>query len=217
MTARLSDELVDALERTGDQPLRVENPRNHRLYVIVPEERFAPAPSAGSNGEWTEAKSARRFALIDKEIDGTLDPQEECEDGNTAAGDGCDAACKEEFDCAAEGGTPAGPACFFLATEATSCTDFCANEGLGYDEAATVALGSGGTDGACQTVLTLLGFTTGAVTGGGCDRGLGCWADVLHPPVPLGQGNRCTEPGTEGDAAPGTGDRRVCGCTEAQD
>lgn len=76
MTARLSDELVDALEQTGDQPLRVENPRNHRLYVIVPEERFAPAAAAGSNGEWTEAKSARRFALIDKEIDGTLDPRE---------------------------------------------------------------------------------------------------------------------------------------------
>ena len=149
--------------------------------------------------------------------DGTLDPQEECEDGNTVAGDGCDADCNEEFDCAAEGGTVSGAGCYFLATAATNCLDHCAGQGLGYDEAATVALGSGGDDLSCQTVLAALGFATGPVTGAGCDRGLGCWADLLVPPLPVGQGQRCTEPGTEGDAAPGTGDQRVCGCTEAQD
>jgi hypothetical protein len=37
MIARLPDELISELERAGDEPLRVENPRNHKLYVIVPE------------------------------------------------------------------------------------------------------------------------------------------------------------------------------------
>jgi cysteine-rich repeat protein len=149
--------------------------------------------------------------------DGTLDPQEACDDSNTAAGDGCDADCNEEFDCAGEGGTPAGPACFFFATAATSCTDFCAAEGLGYDGTATTALGSAGTDLNCQTVLGLFGFAGGTVTGAPCATGLGCWADLVVPPVPIGQGNRCTSPTTDGGAVPGAGDRRVCACNEAQD
>ena len=73
--------------------------------------------------------------------------------------------------------------------------------------------------------LALRGYTraiaevglTGPVIGGGCDRALGCWADLLLPPTPAGQGNRCTEPPTEGGAVPSEGDRRVCGCTEALD
>ena len=142
---------------------------------------------------------------------------EECDDGNTVGGDGCDADCDEEFDCAAEGGTAAGPACFFFATAATSCVDFCAGEGLGYDEAATVALGSGGSDANCQTVLGLFAFAGGTVTGAPCASGLGCWADFLIPGIPVGTGNRCTTPATDGSAVPGAGDRRVCGCTEAQD
>ncbi|MCI0357119.1 MAG: hypothetical protein L0211_01370 [Planctomycetaceae bacterium] len=76
MTAKLSDELVDELERAGDQPLRVENPRNHKLYVIIAEERLTGPTPADANGQWTEAKNARRFALIDKEIAGTLSQKE---------------------------------------------------------------------------------------------------------------------------------------------
>jgi hypothetical protein len=76
MIARLTDELVEELERAGEQPLRVENPRNHRWYVIVPEERLAPAPVPPANGDWTAAKNARRFALIDREIAGTITADE---------------------------------------------------------------------------------------------------------------------------------------------
>jgi hypothetical protein len=40
MIARLPDDLIPELERAGDEPLRVENPRNHKLYVIVAEDRL---------------------------------------------------------------------------------------------------------------------------------------------------------------------------------
>jgi hypothetical protein len=77
MIARLSDELVEELELAGDQPLRVENPRNHKQYVIIAVERLSTgSPQANANGAWTEAKNARRFELIDKEIAGTLSTNE---------------------------------------------------------------------------------------------------------------------------------------------
>lgn len=82
MTAVLSDELVMELERAGDQPLPVENPRNHRRYLIIAEELYpdrqrVTPPTA--KGEWTQEKNARRFVLIDKEIDGTLTVDEAVE------------------------------------------------------------------------------------------------------------------------------------------
>jgi len=76
MMAKLSDELVEELERAGDQPLRVENPHNRKLYVIIALERLTSWPPAGANGDWTETKNARRFSLIDKEIAGTLSLEE---------------------------------------------------------------------------------------------------------------------------------------------
>lgn len=83
MTAKLSEDLVQELERAGDQPLRVENPRNHKLYLIIAEERFPLGDSEGGttngHGEWTEAKNSRRFELIDREITGTLSAAEAIE------------------------------------------------------------------------------------------------------------------------------------------
>ncbi|WP_254512735.1 hypothetical protein [Anatilimnocola floriformis] len=79
MIARLSDELSQELERNGNIPLRVENPRNHKVYVIVAEEQFATVPGTASNGTWDEAKNARRFALIDKDIAGTISANEQRE------------------------------------------------------------------------------------------------------------------------------------------
>jgi hypothetical protein len=83
MIARLPDELVLELERASDEPLQVENPRNHKLYLIIPADRFSgghqDARNAGGEGEWTEEKNARRFALIDREIAGTLSAAEAVE------------------------------------------------------------------------------------------------------------------------------------------
>jgi hypothetical protein len=64
------------LDRVGDRPLSVEHPRTHRRYVIVPADgdiwdHQVPRLSVRCD-EWTEAKNARRFALIDKEISGQL-------------------------------------------------------------------------------------------------------------------------------------------------
>lgn len=75
----LSPDLVAALDRAGNQPVEVEHPRTHRIYVLVaadqlPSESVAPVPLAGQ--EWTETMNARRFALIDKKIDGTIAPAE---------------------------------------------------------------------------------------------------------------------------------------------
>ena len=82
MTARLSDDLVLELERVGDEPLPVENPRNHKLYLIIAADRFpngkAEAMTAADNN-WTEEQNARRFVLIDKDIDGTISPSEAAE------------------------------------------------------------------------------------------------------------------------------------------
>jgi len=76
MIAKLSDELALELDRRGDRPLAVEHPRTHRRYVIVPANDDASGGQAARPSarfeEWTEAKNARRFALIDKEIAGQL-------------------------------------------------------------------------------------------------------------------------------------------------
>jgi len=83
MITRLPDELGLELERAGGEPLQVENPRNHKLYLIVPADRFPSSPAkaetATANGEWTEDKNARRFALIDRKIAGTLTAAEAVE------------------------------------------------------------------------------------------------------------------------------------------
>ena len=83
MIARLPDDLISELERAGDEPLRVENPRNHKLYVIIAEDRLLNgakgATPSGSNGDWTEDRNARRFALIDKQIAGAISTDEAAE------------------------------------------------------------------------------------------------------------------------------------------
>lgn len=76
MIAKLSDDLVAELERAGDEPLRVENPRNHKLYVIIAEDRLANGEKRLGGGEWTDGMNSRRFELVDKQIEGTISPVE---------------------------------------------------------------------------------------------------------------------------------------------
>lgn len=83
MLAKLSDDLVQELERIGDEPLFAENPRNHKLYIIIAKDRFPEgkneeSPPVGTSN-WTEEKNSRRFTLIDKDIAGTLSSTETVE------------------------------------------------------------------------------------------------------------------------------------------
>jgi len=78
MIAKLSNDLLLELDRRGDRPLAVEDPRNNRLYWLVADEQSARQVLDDSD-EWSDKKNARRFTLIDKEIDGSLTPAESVE------------------------------------------------------------------------------------------------------------------------------------------
>ena len=78
MIAKLSSDLLLELDRLGNRPLAVEDPRTHRRYWLVPDEPNARRKSAG-NDDWSDAKNALRFELIDKEIAGTLTAAESSE------------------------------------------------------------------------------------------------------------------------------------------
>jgi hypothetical protein len=85
MVAKLSDDLVGELERNGDQPLAVENPRTKKLYVLVAMDEFVDSrapPKVKSSAEaieWNEELNSLRFALIRKESAGGLAPGEALE------------------------------------------------------------------------------------------------------------------------------------------
>jgi hypothetical protein len=85
MVARLSEDLVSELERNGDQPLAVENPRTNRLYVLVAMDKYICSPSptgerpVAAEITWNEEYNARRFALIQKESAAELTPDESLE------------------------------------------------------------------------------------------------------------------------------------------
>ena len=78
----LSPELVAELDCAGNQPVLVEHPRTHRVYVLVAADEMplpSRSPSLSPNASWTEAMNARRFVLIDKQIEGTLSTAEAAE------------------------------------------------------------------------------------------------------------------------------------------
>jgi hypothetical protein len=98
MTAKLTPEQVQELERSGGPPLLVEDPQNHRGYVLVPSEAYEQArplfeaiiaSTRGSLGdpgraspsvvEWNDQKNARRCWLIDKKHGEGLTPVETSE------------------------------------------------------------------------------------------------------------------------------------------
>jgi hypothetical protein len=81
MSATLSDELILELERANGDPVRVENPRNHKQYVIIPAEHFVSdnGGAASAPADWTEEQNARRAVLIDREIGGKLTASEVAE------------------------------------------------------------------------------------------------------------------------------------------
>jgi hypothetical protein len=76
----LPDDLALQLDRNGDRPLSVENPKTHRLYYIVAAEEYGPIQQPlddpSPRVKWTDERSTRRFQLIDKQITISLSSEE---------------------------------------------------------------------------------------------------------------------------------------------
>jgi hypothetical protein len=67
MTVTLSDELRQALDQSAGQPLRVEDPRTRKTYLLVEWDlvRSWIEPRA-DDGNWSQEQNARRCDLIRK-------------------------------------------------------------------------------------------------------------------------------------------------------
>jgi hypothetical protein len=80
MIAKLPIELVEELERAGNQPLPVEDPTTKRMYVLVDVERYevvrrTPGTPARASS-WTQEKNERRCSLIRKKFSQGIDADE---------------------------------------------------------------------------------------------------------------------------------------------
>jgi hypothetical protein len=143
-----------------------------------------------------------------------------CNDGQSCTTDSCDpnVGCVNSI-CPA-GTTPVLGACWALggwganAGAPLDCNQVCAGVGLTYDNATQTIVGSAGTDGNCEAVLTALGTSAPfAAPSASCAAGLGCFSDVMFFPNaddPTGDG-RCATPATAATATkPWV--RRACAC-----
>ena len=79
MIAKLSDDLASALERNGDRPLTVENPRTNKLYVLLAMDRYVGSDADSTPVAWDETKNARRFELIRKDVSCAISQNEAAE------------------------------------------------------------------------------------------------------------------------------------------
>ena len=81
MTPTLSNELQHALDQSGGQPLRVEDPRTRKAYVLVEWNvaRTWIETHREVDGDWSEKKNARRCELIRKKFADGLTPAETAE------------------------------------------------------------------------------------------------------------------------------------------
>ena len=81
MTTTLSNELQRALDQSGGQPIRLEDPRTRKAYVLV-EWNIARTwieTHRKVDGDWSEEKNARRCELIRKKFADGLTPAETAE------------------------------------------------------------------------------------------------------------------------------------------
>lgn len=81
MTLTLSSELQQALDEGGGRPLRVEDPRTRKAYVLVEwnvARTWIETPDE-VDGNWSEKKNARRCELIRKKFADGLTPAETAE------------------------------------------------------------------------------------------------------------------------------------------
>jgi hypothetical protein len=81
VTPTLSNELQHALDQSGGQPLRVEDPRTRKAYVLVEWDvaRNWMETRRTADGDWSGTKNARRCELIHKKFAHGLTPAETAE------------------------------------------------------------------------------------------------------------------------------------------
>jgi hypothetical protein len=81
MTPALSNELQHALDQSGGQPLRVEDPRTRKAYAIVEWDvaRAWMEMRREVDSGWSEKRNARRCELIRKKYADGLTPAETAE------------------------------------------------------------------------------------------------------------------------------------------
>ena len=81
MTPTLSNELQHALDQSGGQPLRVEDPRTRKAYALVEWSvaRTWMETHRDVDGDWSEGKNARRCELVRKKFADGLTPAETAE------------------------------------------------------------------------------------------------------------------------------------------
>jgi hypothetical protein len=81
MTLTLNNELQHALDQSGGQPIRVEDPRTRKAYVLVEldDARTWLETRRFSDGDWSEEKNARRCGLICNKYADGLTPGEAAE------------------------------------------------------------------------------------------------------------------------------------------
>jgi hypothetical protein len=81
MTLTLNNELQHALDQSGGQPIRVEDPRTRKACVLVEwdDARTWLGTRRFSDADWSEEKNARRCGLIRKKYADGLTPGEAAE------------------------------------------------------------------------------------------------------------------------------------------
>jgi hypothetical protein len=81
MTATLNNELQHALDESGGQLLRVEDPRTRKAYALVEWDLVESLMRTRgvAPGDWSEQKNSRRCELIRKQFARGLTPDESAE------------------------------------------------------------------------------------------------------------------------------------------
>lgn len=83
MSPKLTAEQRQAIDEHGGKPVYVVDTDRHQTFVLLSATDYRRVrvilEGDASNGDWTEEKNARRCALIDKDIAGTITDEERVE------------------------------------------------------------------------------------------------------------------------------------------
>jgi len=82
MTPKLTNDQIRAIHESGGAPILVVDDTQHQQYFLIPvtDKRVRSlADSLNGPVEWTAEKEQRRHDLIDRDITGTISPEERIE------------------------------------------------------------------------------------------------------------------------------------------